>query len=548
MRGVLFVNDSKATNVAAARRGIEAFPGGVHVILGGSLKGGGFRGLREAVAARCRAAYLIGAGRRGASARPRRHRAAAPLRRSGDGGGSRGPSRRARRGGAALPGLRELRPVPRLRGTGRAVQTSAAGGMIPPPGVEGSPDACACRPQATGRVLDPLHSHAVPARLRRGDGLLGQLGRVAPQRHGRPCVLPQALRALRDPGPGRAARRLAARPEAHQGAHAAAADRLVRPHRRGDGAARGGAGERRHALARGGPAPVPALGAAEALAGALRRPDPVRAAAPDQDAQGAGQPAPDRGGVGVPDPPEAARHGHGDGDLLLDRGVAGGGRGAEAEPGHHRGGAGGGGAHLRRGRALPAGPAHVVHRSLRGCRRQRLPGGSGAHGAGLGRDVRGRPGGIGAEDLLPARGPHGHDPGHHRRGARPGGDHGRDLPLRDDRLRGPAHGQDGPRPALAPAGRRDHLADPVPGHAQFLRGAGDGAAHRGAAALSLLRQHQPGGADGRHGPAAERGRHGWPPGAQREASTEAIEGGRDAQGRDRRRRDGGSRRAGARGR
>ncbi|HYP48144.1 MAG TPA: UDP-N-acetylmuramoyl-L-alanine--D-glutamate ligase, partial [Thermoleophilaceae bacterium] len=40
--GVLYVNDSKAPNVAAARRGIEAFEGGVHVILGGSLKGGGF--------------------------------------------------------------------------------------------------------------------------------------------------------------------------------------------------------------------------------------------------------------------------------------------------------------------------------------------------------------------------------------------------------------------------------------------------------------------------------------------------------------------------
>ncbi|HEY6779871.1 MAG TPA: UDP-N-acetylmuramoyl-L-alanine--D-glutamate ligase, partial [Thermoleophilaceae bacterium] len=59
--GVLYVNDSKATNVDAARRGIEAFAGGVHVILGGSLKGGGFSGLREAVAARCEAAYLIGA-------------------------------------------------------------------------------------------------------------------------------------------------------------------------------------------------------------------------------------------------------------------------------------------------------------------------------------------------------------------------------------------------------------------------------------------------------------------------------------------------------
>jgi UDP-N-acetylmuramoylalanine--D-glutamate ligase len=59
--GVLYVNDSKATNVAAAIGGIEAFEGGVHAILGGSLKGGGFEDLRPAVAARCRAAYLIGA-------------------------------------------------------------------------------------------------------------------------------------------------------------------------------------------------------------------------------------------------------------------------------------------------------------------------------------------------------------------------------------------------------------------------------------------------------------------------------------------------------
>jgi UDP-N-acetylmuramoylalanine--D-glutamate ligase len=58
--GVLFVNDSKATNVASAAAGIDAFEGGVHAILGGSLKGGGFEGLRDVVAARCRAAYLIG--------------------------------------------------------------------------------------------------------------------------------------------------------------------------------------------------------------------------------------------------------------------------------------------------------------------------------------------------------------------------------------------------------------------------------------------------------------------------------------------------------
>jgi UDP-N-acetylmuramoylalanine--D-glutamate ligase len=58
--GVLYVNDSKATNVSSAARGIESFDGGVHAILGGSLKGGGFEGLRDSVAARCRACYLIG--------------------------------------------------------------------------------------------------------------------------------------------------------------------------------------------------------------------------------------------------------------------------------------------------------------------------------------------------------------------------------------------------------------------------------------------------------------------------------------------------------
>ena len=58
--GVLYVNDSKATNVSSALRGIESFDGGVHAILGGSLKGGDFKGLRSAVAARCRACYLIG--------------------------------------------------------------------------------------------------------------------------------------------------------------------------------------------------------------------------------------------------------------------------------------------------------------------------------------------------------------------------------------------------------------------------------------------------------------------------------------------------------
>ena len=58
--GVAYVNDSKATNVAAATAAIRSFAGGVHVILGGSLKGEDFEGLREPVAERAVAAYLMG--------------------------------------------------------------------------------------------------------------------------------------------------------------------------------------------------------------------------------------------------------------------------------------------------------------------------------------------------------------------------------------------------------------------------------------------------------------------------------------------------------
>jgi UDP-N-acetylmuramoylalanine--D-glutamate ligase len=79
--GVLYVNDSKATNVASAARGIEAFDGGVHAILGGSLKGGGFEGLRGPVASRCRACYLIG---QAAERLERDLAGTVPLRRCGD--------------------------------------------------------------------------------------------------------------------------------------------------------------------------------------------------------------------------------------------------------------------------------------------------------------------------------------------------------------------------------------------------------------------------------------------------------------------------------
>ena len=58
--GVLFVNDSKATNVDAAVTGIRSFEGGVHVILGGRGHADDLAPLVGAVRERARAAYLIG--------------------------------------------------------------------------------------------------------------------------------------------------------------------------------------------------------------------------------------------------------------------------------------------------------------------------------------------------------------------------------------------------------------------------------------------------------------------------------------------------------
>jgi UDP-N-acetylmuramoylalanine--D-glutamate ligase len=58
--GVTYVNDSKATNVAAAAAALRSFDGGVRAILGGEPKGGGFADLADPVAERCVACYLIG--------------------------------------------------------------------------------------------------------------------------------------------------------------------------------------------------------------------------------------------------------------------------------------------------------------------------------------------------------------------------------------------------------------------------------------------------------------------------------------------------------
>ena len=140
--GVLYVNDSKATNVASAVRGIEAFDGGVHVILGGSLKGGGFEGLRDAVASRCVAAYLIGE----AAERLEQDLAGTvPLHRCGD-------LAAAVRDAAAQPGeVVLLSPACAsfdqfrgLRGAWRGLQVVGPAGMNP--GLaRRKPDACGCR-------------------------------------------------------------------------------------------------------------------------------------------------------------------------------------------------------------------------------------------------------------------------------------------------------------------------------------------------------------------------------------------------------------------
>ena len=59
--GVRYVNDSKATNVAAARRGLAAYAADpVHLILGGSSKGEDYAPLVAAIGPNVRGVYVIG--------------------------------------------------------------------------------------------------------------------------------------------------------------------------------------------------------------------------------------------------------------------------------------------------------------------------------------------------------------------------------------------------------------------------------------------------------------------------------------------------------
>ena len=60
VRGVAFYNDSKATNVDATRKALEAFPGGVRLILGGKDKNSDYRELSDLLRARVKTVATIG--------------------------------------------------------------------------------------------------------------------------------------------------------------------------------------------------------------------------------------------------------------------------------------------------------------------------------------------------------------------------------------------------------------------------------------------------------------------------------------------------------
>ena len=132
--GVLYVNDSKATNVGAAAAALRSFDGGVRAILGGSLKGGDFEGLVEPVsrALRCllpdrRRRRPRWSGTWSPPARPAWSFAAAtgsPTRCA-----RRPPTRAPGEVVAARAGVRELRRLPGLRGARRALPLAGRGSL-----------------------------------------------------------------------------------------------------------------------------------------------------------------------------------------------------------------------------------------------------------------------------------------------------------------------------------------------------------------------------------------------------------------------------------
>ena len=60
IRDVAYYNDSKATNVDATKKALEAFPRGVHLILGGKDKNSDYTELADLIRARVKNVYTIG--------------------------------------------------------------------------------------------------------------------------------------------------------------------------------------------------------------------------------------------------------------------------------------------------------------------------------------------------------------------------------------------------------------------------------------------------------------------------------------------------------
>ena len=120
MSGVDFYNDSKATNVDATLKALDAFQGGLWVILGGKDKGSDYTVLRAPLAAKARAALLIGAA---AEKIARQLGGAVPLVRRRHAGGSR-PRRPTRAAGRATPSC--WRPPAPASTSSAATSTAAA--------------------------------------------------------------------------------------------------------------------------------------------------------------------------------------------------------------------------------------------------------------------------------------------------------------------------------------------------------------------------------------------------------------------------------------
>ena len=118
--GVRYVNDSKATNVAAALRALAAYADEpVHLILGGSPKGEDFAPLAAAIGPNVRSVHLIGAE----AAAPRRGDRRRPRRDARGRGGARGAARRVP--GTSFCSARRARATTSSRTSRSAARRSA---------------------------------------------------------------------------------------------------------------------------------------------------------------------------------------------------------------------------------------------------------------------------------------------------------------------------------------------------------------------------------------------------------------------------------------